>query len=173
MQFKLAEAIEVLQSTPGTLRTFFQHLSDPWINNNEGPDTWSPYMVLAHLIYGEQTDWIPRTLIILDAEDKHFVPFDRFAHLGEKRSLPDLLDAFEQLRKENIGVLKSRQLGAADLDKTGIHPEFGEVTLRQLLAAWVAHDLGHIHQISRTMAYQYLEEVGPWPKYLAVYAKWS
>lgn len=169
MQFSLNESITVLERTPTVMRALLEGLSDNWTMQNEGPETWSPFDVIGHLIHGEKTDWIPRTKIILYEEDKHFVPFDRFAQFREStKSLKNLLDEFNELRTDNLEELRAMNLTGVDLLKTGIHPEFGEVTLKELLAAWVTHDLGHIVQVSRVMAKQYKEEVGPWPKYLKV-----
>ncbi len=170
MEFSLEESISILKRTPSTIRSVLQDLPEKWTHQNEGPDTWSPFDVVGHLIHGEKTDWIPRTKIILFEEDKHFIPFDRFAQFKESggKTMEDLLIEFEILRERNIKELIALNLEERDFDKHGIHPEFGEVTLKQLLAAWVVHDLGHIVQINRVMAKQYKEEAGPWPKYLAV-----
>ena len=170
LHFDLEKAIEVLERTPRVLRAMLENLSDEWIYRNEGEETWSPYEIVGHLIHGENTDWIPRMEVILsDRADKTFEPFDRFAQLiAEKKPLLALLDEFEALRTENLRILRSRVISADDLKAKGIHPAFGEVTLSQLLSTWVAHDLGHIAQISRVMAKQYKEEVGPWIAYLRV-----
>lgn len=170
MTFSLSSSISVLERTPLVLEQMLKDLPDEWIHNNEGNDTWSTYEVVGHLIHGEKTDWIPRMEIILsDKADKHFVPFDRFAMLNaETKNLTDLLEEFQTLRKKNLEILSSKNLSEKDLHRKGIHPEFGEVTLRQMLATWVAHDLGHIAQISRVMAKQYKNETGPWVKYLRV-----
>ncbi|HXB11100.1 MAG TPA: DinB family protein, partial [Bacteroidia bacterium] len=173
-EFNLNKTIEVLECTPSVLKKLLSGLSDAWVLNNEGKDTWSPFDVVGHLIHGEKTDWIPRMEIILSAKsNKKFVPFDRFAQLknSKNKKLNHLLKEFKQLRKENIKILKSKKLTKKDLDKTGIHPEFGRVTLEQLLATWAAHDLAHIGQISRVMAKQYKSAVGPWAKYLPVMNK--
>jgi hypothetical protein len=137
----------------------------------EGPETWSPFVVVGHLIQGERTDWIPRARIILgQGADRRFTPYDRFAQFRESqgKSLADLLDEFARLRSENLRTLAGWDLGDAQLALEGIHPDFGAVTLRQLLATWVAHDLGHIGQVARVMARQYREAVGPWRAYLPV-----
>jgi len=170
MNFLVSDSIAVLERTPSVLENMLKDLPESWIQNNEGENTWSPYDVVGHLIHGEKTDWIPRMEIILsNAEDKRFVPFDRFAMLHtEKKSLTALLSEFKKLREENIIILSSQNLTEEMLDKTGIHPEFGKVTLRQLLATWVAHDLGHIAQIARVMAKQYKQQAGPWIRYLPV-----
>lgn len=170
MKFLLDQSIEILERTPSMLSDLLSGLSDDWICNNEGKDTWSPFDVVGHLIHGEKTDWIIRTKTILFEDNKSFIPFDRFAQFeaSKGKSMTDLLTEFELLRNQNILELKSFELSDSDLMKTGVHPEFGEVTLRQLLACWVTHDLGHINQITRVMAKNYAEEVGPWRKYLKV-----
>jgi len=171
MNFKLVSAIEVLERSPFVIEDMLKGLSTDWIMNNEGPDTWSPYDVVGHLIHGEKTDWVPRMEIILsDIDNKKFEPFDRFAQFknSKGKSLQQLIDEFKELRKNGIEVLKSRKLTEQDLDKTGIHPEFGVVTLRQLLSTWVVHDLGHIAQIARVMAKQYKNETGPWRAYISI-----
>lgn len=171
MKFELNNAIQILERTPEVLNSYLRELDEKWINQNEGEDTWSPYDILGHFIHGEKTDWIPRTKIILEFdESKPFEPFDRFAQFSESKakSLEELLDEFEALRKQNLIILQEMELSDEDLEKRGIHPEFGSVTLRQLLAAWVVHDLGHIRQISRAMAKQYKDEIGPWAKYLPI-----
>lgn len=142
-----------------------------WLDADEGADTWSPYVILGHLVHGERTDWIARARIILEqGDDRRFQPFDRFAQLRDSRgkSLDDLLAEFEGLRARNLATMAEWNLRGERFDLTGEHPEFGTVTLRQLLATWVAHDLGHIAQIARVMAKQYRDEVGPWRKYLPV-----
>lgn len=173
MDFSIDKALEVLEKTPNTLLFLLENLSDEWIFSNEGDKTWSPFDVVGHLIHGEKTDWIPRLKIILFEEDKHFIPFDRFAQfeLSKGKNLLPLLKEFKQLREENIQYLRSLKLTKQQLKLTGIHPEFGTVTVSELLAAWVVHDLGHIAQISRTMAKQYKEATGPWPKYLSILNK--
>ncbi|MGE0444689.1 MAG: DinB family protein [Vicinamibacterales bacterium] len=174
MEFDLASGIAVLERTPRVLRELLDGLPDCWTNATEGPDTWSPYTVVGHLIHGERTDWIPRARIILgDQADRRFTPYDRFAQFRESegKSLAQLLDEFEDLRGENVDVLQGWELSAADLARTGEHPEFGSVTLRQLLATWVAHDLGHIVQTARVMAKQYRDAIGPWRAYLSVMEK--
>tara|TARA_R110002012_G_scaffold20918_4_gene73714 strand:- start:8549 stop:9097 length:549 start_codon:yes stop_codon:yes gene_type:complete len=171
MKFDLKKAIEVLERTPGVLNTLLDGLSADWTSSNEGGESWSAYDVVGHLIHGEKTDWIPRADIILSPEaDKYFRPFDRFAQMGEsgKKTLQQLLQEFSTLRKSNMERLRAMGISDEDLTKTGIHPAFGEVTLAQLLATWVAHDLNHICQIARVMAKQYKAEVGPWVEYLRV-----
>lgn len=171
MQFELLQAIAVLERTPHALRAMLQDLGPEWIDATEGPDTWSPYVVVGHLIHGERTDWIARARIILaQGADRRFTPYDRFAQfqVSQGRSLTDLLDEFEHTRADNLTTLRSWNLSEAQLMLDGEHPAFGTVTLRQLLATWVAHDLGHIAQVARVMAKQYREAVGPWREYLPV-----
>ena len=171
MEFNLADGIAILERTPGVLRALLSGLESQWIEGTEGPETWSPYIIIGHLIHGEKTDWIPRALIILEQGDnRRFTPFDRFAQFEESKgkSLATLLDEFEQMRARNLGILSAWQLTDEQLALEGEHPELGRVTLRQLLATWVAHDLGHIAQASRVMAKQYRDAVGPWRAYLPV-----
>ena len=171
MDFKLDKAIELLERTPGVIEVLLTGLSPEWIMNNEGNDTWSPYDIIGHLIHGEKTDWIVRMeIIISDNEDKRFQPFDRFAQFEQSKgkTLQQLIDEFKELRKQNIAVLISKNFNESTLNKTGIHPAFGIVTLSQLLSTWVVHDLSHIAQIARVMAKQYKTEVGPWQAYLPI-----
>jgi hypothetical protein len=171
MDFTINRSIEILQRTPAVLKAMLQGLADDWILGNEGKGTWNAYDVIGHLIHGEKTDWIPRTKIILsDEKDKTFKQFDRFAQFEESKgkSLQQLLDEFTALRKQNIELLLSYNINSETLNQKGIHPAFGEVSLSQLLAAWVVHDLDHIVQISRVMAKQYSSAVGPWTAYLKV-----
>lgn len=173
MNFSLPKTLEILERTPAVLTAFLEDIPQFWLQQNEGPDTWSPYDVVGHLIVGEKTDWIPRARIILGAESsKAFPEFDRFAQFDQDQNRPinEMLDQFSRLRHQNIRELISFQLSESDLDKTGNHPEFGQVTLRQLLATWAVHDLGHIAQISRVMAQRYKEDVGPWKQYLSILA---
>lgn len=172
MNFSILKSIEILERTPGVLESLLSGLSDEWIYQNEGVDSWSPYDVIGHLIHGEKTDWIPRAKIILsNSPDKSFTPFDRFAQLNDSRNLTidELLNEFKTLRIQNLEELKALNLNdESTLAEIGIHPEFGEVTLKELLATWTVHDLGHIAQISRVMAKQYKDEVGPWIKYIRI-----
>ena len=171
MDFKLEQAIPILERTPRVLSDLLDDLPDDWTNVNEGAETWSARQIVLHLVNGERTDWIPRARIILgDQADRRFTPYDRFAQFRESegKSLAQLLDEFEDLRGENVDVLQGWELTEADLARTGEHPEFGSVTLRQLLATWVAHDLGHVVQTARVMAKQYRDAVGPWRAYLSV-----
>ena len=171
MEFELQTGIAVLERTPQALRAMLAGLPDVWTAATEGPDTWSPYDVVGHLVHGERTDWIPRARIILEqGPDRRFAPFDRFAQFRESRGrpLPELLDDFARLRGENLDTLRGWRLTDSHLALEGEHPAFGRVTLRQLLATWVAHDLSHIAQIARVMAKQYRDEVGPWRAYLPI-----
>ncbi len=171
MQLELPLALEVLERTPAAFRALLGGLSDAWTAPNEGPDTFSAFDNLGHLIHGERTDWIPRARIILaQGPERRFEPFDRFAQYHESRgkSVADLLDEFARLRAENLATLRGWDLSEAELALEGEHPALGTVTLRQLLATWVAHDLGHIAQTARVLAKQYRDEVGPWRAYLPV-----
>ncbi|HXF95246.1 MAG TPA: DinB family protein [Gemmatimonadales bacterium] len=171
MRFDLADGIAVLERTPAALRALLAGLRQPWTHANEGPDTWSPFDVLGHLIDAEETDWIPRArLILAQGEHRRFEPFDRFRHLrlNQGTTLPELLERFTELRTQNLRELAAWRLGPDHLRLTGEHPELGAVTLEQLLATWVAHDLGHLAQIARVMAKQYREAVGPWEAFLPV-----
>lgn len=171
MKFLIKQSIEILERTPLVLETLLRNLSDDWVQNSEGENTWSPFDIVGHFIHGEKTDWIPRMEIILsDKSEKTFTPFDRFAQFtsSQGKTIDQLLDEFKILRKKNIEILKARNLSSNDLARTGIHPAFGEVTLEQLLSAWTVHDLNHIYQISRVMANQYKINVGPWVEYLRV-----
>lgn len=171
MDFDLVSGIAVLERTPRTLRAMLAGLPPTWTDATEGPETWSPYVIVGHLIHGERTDWIPRAQIILDqGPQRRFSPFDRFAQFRESRgkSLVELLDEFARLRAENLSTLDRWRLTDAQLALVGEHPELGPVTLRQLLATWVAHDLGHVAQTARVMAKQYRESVGPWRAYLTI-----
>lgn len=171
MTFELNKSIEILSKTPFVLETLLAGLSEGWLKNNEGENTWSPYDIVGHLIHGERTDWIPRAKIILsNATSKTFEPFDRFAQSNEPQDRPIevLLQTFKELRAANIEALKSLQIDAVKLQEQGIHPELGKANLKELLSAWVVHDLGHISQITRVMAKQYQSEVGPWTAYLGI-----
>jgi DinB superfamily len=171
MKFSVEKSIEILGKTPGVLKSLLSGLSEEWVTGNEGPDTFSPYDVIGHLIHGEKTDWAERAKIILEfGTAKPFTPWDRVAQYKESegKSLNQLLDEFEQVRKENIQWLSSVTLTEIDLEKKGIHPVLGEVTLKHLLATWVVHDLTHIAQVTRVMAKQYKEEMGPWPEFFRI-----
>lgn len=170
MSFSLESGVAVLERTPRVLREMLEGLGPEWLGANEGPDTWSPAQVVAHLIHADRTDWIPRARVIMaQGDDRRFPPFDRFAHLREPtRPLAERLDEFVTVRAESLATLAAWNLGDAELALTGDHPEFGAVTLHQLLATWVAHDLGHQAQIVRTMARGYRTAVGPWRAYLSI-----
>ncbi len=169
MNFSLDDAVPVLRATPATLRAWLADLPETWTHSNEGPETWSPFDIVGHLIHGERTDWIPRLEHLLALGDtRPFVPFDRFAQFRDSqgKSLHELLDTFAQLRQESIRRLESLQVRSRDFGRPGRHPELGPVTLGQLLATWVVHDLNHVAQIARVMGRQYTEAVGPWIEYL-------
>jgi hypothetical protein len=169
MEFNLAHAVDVLSRTPNLLRAFLEGLPPEFITSNEGDQTWSPYDVVGHLIHGERTDWIPRAEIILQSgETRPFEAFDRFAQFeaSKGKTIEELLNTFDALRRNSLTTLEKMRLAPADLKRTGKHPELGRVTLEELLATWVAHDLDHIVQIARTLAKQY--EVGPWRAFLSV-----
>ena len=171
MSFELDEAIALLERTPAALRALLGGLPEPWIVADEGPETFSAFDNVGHLIHGERADWIPRARIILaQGANRRFEPFDRFAQKRESqgKSLAELLDGFARLRAENLATLRGWRLTERELALEGEHPELGRVTLRQLLATWVAHDLGHVAQTSRVMARRYREAVGPWRAYLPV-----
>lgn len=171
MQHNLQDSIALLARTPATLDAFLRDLPETWTLRNEGEKTWCAFDIIGHLIHGERTDWMPRAKMILQfGESKAFEPFDRLAQERESqgKSLAQLLDEFARLRSENLNDLRALNLKPEDLAKRGRHPELGVVTLSQLLATWAAHDLTHLHQISRVMAYQYREAVGPWSAYLGV-----
>jgi uncharacterized damage-inducible protein DinB len=173
MKYTLERSYQILERTPSVLKTLLTGLDDGWVMNNEGPDTFSPYDVIGHLIHGEKTDWTARTKIILEfGLSKPFVPWDRFAQYEESKgkTLEQLLEDFEKVRAENVIWFRSLKLSETDLDKKGMHPKLGEVTLRNLLATWVVHDLTHIAQITRVMAKQYKEEMGPWPEFFRILA---
>ena len=171
MDFDLTNGIAILERTPHALRAMLAGLPAAWTDADEGPETWSPYVIVGHLIHGERADWMTRARIILaQGAERRFTPYDRFAQFRESegKSLADLLDEFERLRAENLATLAGWRLTDAQLALEGEHPEFGPVTLRQLLATWVAHDLGHIAQTARVMAKQYRDAIGPWRAYLPV-----
>jgi hypothetical protein len=167
----LQNTIELLSRTPAALNALLRDMPETWTLRNEGDKTWSPFQVVGHLIHGERADWIPRAKMILEyGETKAFVPFDRRGMEREihSKSLSQLLDEFARVRSQNLDELRGLNLRPQDLQRKGRHPDFGPVTLSQLLATWAAHDLTHLHQISRTMAHQYRESVGPWSVYLGV-----
>lgn len=170
MSFNLEQSIEILQATPTTLSALLGDLSDDWLHLNEGTDTWSAFDIVGHLIHGEETDWIPRIKMILAQNDTPFEPFDRFAQLEKSKgkSIQDLLTRFQYLRTENLDTLRKLNLSESDLSLPGIHPELGQVTLKNLLATWTSHDLSHISQIGRVMAKRFKNEVGPWHQYMKI-----
>lgn len=171
MQQNVQHTVSLLTRTPAALNALLRDLPETWTFGNEGENTWSAFDVLGHLISGERTDWMPRVRIVLQfGETQTFEPFDRWGHIRESqgKSLGQLLDEFAHLRAENLGELRSLNLQQEDLERRGRHPSFGGVTLSALLATWAAHDLTHLHQISRVMAHQYREAVGPWSAYLGV-----
>jgi hypothetical protein len=171
MEFSLTDTIAVLTRTPATLDALLRGLPDTWTRRNEGDGTWSGFDIVGHLIVGERTDWMPRTRIILEqGESRPFPRFDRLAQFEESRdkSLEQLLDEFARARAGNLAALEALNLQPEDLARRGTHPAFGAVTLAQLLATWAAHDLTHLHQLSRVMAEQYRDAVGPWTEYLGV-----
>jgi len=171
VSFNLPESLDILSRTPAVLDRLLRGTSESWHSLNEGPDTWSAFDVVGHLIHGEETDWVPRARIILEhGEGRPFEPFDRFAQFGRFAgwSLEQRLERFTELRRANLEVVNEWQLTEEQLALPGRHPELGAVNLRQLLATWAVHDLNHIAQIARVMAKRYTAEVGVWRAYLAV-----
>ena len=171
MNFSIERSLEILERTPDVLHALLDNLSSEWTAHNEGDNTWNVVDVVAHLIHGEKTDWIPRTEIMLsDNDDKNFEPFDMFAHFEDsnRKTLDALLFEFSSLRKSSIQKLKQLNISLGDLEQVGVHPAFGEVKLEQHLATWTVHDLNHISQITRIMAKRYLDDVGPWRAYLGI-----
>jgi hypothetical protein len=171
MEHNLQHTISLLARTPAALNALLRDLPETWTHRNEGEATWSAFDVVGHLIHGEHTDWMPRARTILQfGESQPFAPFDRegFTTASQNKSLPQLLDEFASLRSENLDQLRALNLQPEDLARRGQHPALGVVTLSQLLATWAAHDLTHLHQISRVMAHQYRDVVGPWSKFLGV-----
>jgi hypothetical protein len=167
----LDEATALLAVTPAALDTLLRGLPPTWTHRGEGPGTWTVFDIVGHLIHGERTDWLPRLKIILQfGEARPFDPFDRLAQQRESegRTLPELLDLFRRLRTDNLAELRALNLQPSDLERRGRHPALGVVTLGQLMSTWAVHDLTHLHQISRVMAHQYREAVGPWHAYLGV-----
>jgi hypothetical protein len=167
-EFNLPDAVAILARTPASLDALLRGLPEVWVSNNEGQDTWSAFDIVGHLVVGERTDWMTRARIILEyGEARPFDRFDRLAQFKESqgKSLDELLDEFARLRRENLEALS---LQPQDFARRGMHPQFGTVTLGQLLATWTVHDLTHLHQLSRVMAHQYRDQVGPWTAYLGV-----
>jgi DinB superfamily len=167
---RLADAVAILERTPASLAALLDGLPDTWIRATEGKDTWSPYDVIGHLIHAERTDWIPRAALIVEGTMRPFAPFDREAQFEESRgkTLAELLAEFAAARRDSLSALKRMGLTDRDLPRPGMHPELGSVSLGQLLATWVVHDLDHVTQVARTMAKTYTEAVGPWSAYLSV-----
>lgn len=171
MEQNLEQIISLLVRTPATLNALLRDLPEAWTHRNEGGESWTAFDVVGHLIHADRTDWIPRAKLILEfGETKAFDPFDRLGQQRETRgkTLPELLDEFERVRAENLQELRAMNLSPADFAKRGRHPALGVVTLSELLATWAAHDLTHLHQLSRILAYQYREAVGPWSTFLGV-----
>ncbi len=171
MEQNLQQTISLLARTPPALNALLRDLPETWTLRNEGENTWSVFDVVGHLIHGERTDWMPRAKVVLQCgETQTFERFDRWGHIRESqgKSLAELLDEFARLRSENLGELRGLKLRPEDLVKRGRHPALGVVTLSELLATWAVHDLTHLHQISRIMAHQYRDDVGPWREYLGV-----
>jgi hypothetical protein len=174
MKVEVGQAVEVLAKTPAVLRGLLEGVSDGWTRSNYGPETFSPFDVVGHLIHGERTDWMPRLRIILEhGEARPFKPFDRYAmyEASKGKTVGQLLDDFERLRMENLRQLRGLGLTDKHFALPGMHPALGRVTLGQLLATWVVHDLGHLRQVARVMAGRYRDEVGPWAAYLPVLAE--
>ena len=170
-EFRLTDATALLSRTPATLDALLGGMPDVWVRRNEGQDTWSAFDIVGHLVSGERHDWMPRLRIVLEnGEARPFDPFDRFAQTRESqgKSLEQLLDEFARLRRENLDALQAMNLQSEDLARRGRHPALGAVTVSELLATWAIHDLTHLHQLSRLMAHQYREAVGPWSAYLGV-----
>jgi DinB superfamily len=166
---RLDASIALLERTPAALSALLRGLPDTWTLRNEGEGTWSAFEILAHLIHAEKADWIPRVRMILEVGDKEaFKPFDRTGYDPKGKPLSELLDEFARLRAERLNQLRGMDLSESDMQRRGRHPLFGEVRLSQLLATWVTHDLTHIHQLSRVLAHQYREAVGPWMAFLGV-----
>lgn len=171
MKFDLIQALEVLRATPRVLNAMLEGVSLPWVMSNYGPDTFSPFDVVGHLIHGDRTDWIPRARIILQhGPDRPFEPFDRYAMFEESmgKTIDELLETFAKVRRINIETVKGWNLTPEQLALAGTHPELGTVTLENLLATWVVHDLNHIHQVAKSLAFQYQDAVGPWKAYLSI-----
>lgn len=172
MAFELSSATHILQRTPAILDAWLRDLPDEWIHADEGPDTFSTFEIVGHLIHGERTDWMPRLARLLEhGESLPFDPFDRFAQreASDAKTLSELLDTFAALRHANLTELARLDLNAADLARTGRHPDLGTVTAGELLATWTAHDLAHLRQIARVMAKRYRDDVGPWRAYMNVF----
>lgn len=171
MEFNLSETIAVLTRTPATLNSLLRGLPEGWTHSNEGAKTWSAFDILGHLNHCERADWMPRVQVILaESSDHVFEPLDRFAQekTSQGKSIEQLLDELVMLRRENLAALEAMHLQPKDFARQGTHPQLGTVTLAQLLASWPVHDMTHLHQLSRIMAYQYREAVGPWSAFMGV-----
>jgi hypothetical protein len=171
MERDLLNTIALLERTPAALDALLRGLPEMWTESSEGENTWSVRAVLAHLIHADEEDWMPRAKMILSAgETQTFTSFDRDGHLlySKDKTLAQLLDEFARVRAKALGELLEMKLTAEDMERRGRHPSFGSVTLSELLATWAAHDMTHLHQISRIMAFQYREAVGPWARFLGV-----
>lgn len=173
MRQSLEKTIAVLERTPGALDALLSGLPDEWTRTNEGEGTWSAFDVVVHLIHCEHVNWVPRARTILESENgevREFAPFDRWGEIRESQQTPleELLDEFARLRRKNLKAVREWELGQKELAMRGRHPSLGEVTLAQLMATWAAHDLNHLHQISRVLAHQYREAVGPWHEFMGV-----
>ncbi len=171
MDFQIERAVELLSRTPAALRALLAGVSDAWARSDEGPETWSPIVTLGHLAHTEEFNWIPRARMILDhGESRVFEPLDRFAQLERYRhvSLEQLLDAFAERRRGNLAALAEMNLTPERLALRGTHPEFGPVTLAQLLATWTVHDMNHVGQIAQTLAKQYRDAIGPWRRFVPI-----
>ena len=171
MAFDLSKSFTILERTPEVLKTLLKDLPEDWTSANEGGQSWSPFIIVGHLLHGEKTDWLTRTKIILsDAEDKIFAPFDRLAQIKDNRGrkMGELLDEFAQRRRANLEEIKKLNITEEMLDKTGRHPALGEVSLGNLLTTWMTHDLNHLYQITRVLAKQFKEETRPWVEYLRI-----
>jgi hypothetical protein len=171
MEHNLPNTISLLSRTPAALSALLDDLPEPWTLGNEGENTWSAFDVVGHLIHAERTNWMPRAKMLLEfGETQAFEPFDRWGHVrvSQGKSMGQLLDEFARLRSETLDQLRALNLGPEDFERRGRHPALGVVTLSELLAAWAGHDLTHLHQISRVLAHQYREAVGPWSGYLGV-----
>jgi len=171
LNFTPTQCIEILERTPTVLTSMLQGLSEEWIFSKKEESSWTPYDIIGHLIHGERTDWVPRMeLILSNYPDKTFEPFNMTAHeeASKGKSLRELLFQFQYLREINVDIVRAYNLSDEQLKLKGIHPEFGSVTLKELLATWAAHDLAHISQISTVLAHQYKTDVGPWKQYLGI-----
>jgi hypothetical protein len=172
VRFDLEGTGQILSRTPWVIRTLIEGLPDKLLHANYGPNTWSPHEVVGHLIHGEKTDWMPRLRLIMQGGESTFEPFDRNGHVSLclEKSTGELLSMFAAVRESNLTELRSLKLGETEFEKRGRHPALGPVTLGQLLATWVVHDLNHTAQISKALAYQHRQEVGPWEAYLSILA---